>query len=200
MAAAAWTHQRAGQDRTRTSSSPRQSWSLELWEQGLCTGISLPSWPHPTMTLGRASEVSHFWVPVTLAEQSCMGPGHKPGASHSSRLPLGSRSPPRAGPTLGEVLGSACLKLLTLLGVSLVARAGSDRLHLDEQGRSPDHHAGPLSPLVATLHGGILRGTRAHFWVPGRSRRTRSWEEREGKIDLLCRIGLGGFRAGRRGL
>lgn len=48
----------------------------------------------------------------------------------------------------------------------------NDRLHLDELGRSPDCHPGPLSPLTATLHGGKLRSIRAHFWVLGRSRRS----------------------------
>ena len=64
-------------------------------------------------------------VPVTLAEQGCMVPGHQLEVSHFPRPPLGSRSPPRAGPDPGEFLGSACLKLLTLLGVSSVVRAGT---------------------------------------------------------------------------
>lgn len=82
---------------------------------GMGSGGPLSSWPRPTTTL----------VPVTLAEQGCMVPGHQLEVSHFPRPPLGSRSPPRAGPDPGEFLGSACLKLLTLLGVSLVVRAGT---------------------------------------------------------------------------
>ena len=111
-------------------------------------------------------------------------------------LQVSSQGWPNSGGGLGLCLPQTSHPVRSQLGHQ---SWHSDRLHLDEQGRSPDHHPGPLSPLVATLHGGILRGTRAHFWVPGRIRRTRSWKDREGKIDLLCRIGLGAFRAGRRG-
>ena len=101
-----------GQGRTSPSACSPGAWASR-GRDGQWGPLS--SWPRPTTTL----------VPVTLAEQGCMVPGHQLEVSHFPRPPLGSRSPPRAGPDPGQFLGSACLKLLTLLGVSLVVRAGT---------------------------------------------------------------------------
>lgn len=79
----------------------------------------------PHHDFGQSLRGLSFLGPCDSSRAELHGPRAQTGTSLSPRLPLGSRSPPRAGPKLGEVLGSACLKLLTLLGVSLVARAGT---------------------------------------------------------------------------
>ena len=130
--------------------------------------VLLPSGPHSTMTLARAIEVFHFVVSLN---------------------PLG----------LLPELVQLCLLQASQPVRSQLGRQSqhSDRLHLAKQSRCLDHHSGPLSPLEVIQDGGMLPGARAQFWVPGRSWRTRSWEEHMKEIDLLCRIGLRGFGAGR---
>lgn len=147
---------------------------------GMGSGGSLSSWPRPTTTLSPGSSLT-------------LGPGDSSRAGlHGPRTSARGVSFPQATPGL-QVSSQGWPRSRGVLGLSLPQTSHpvrsqlgcqswhSDRLHLDELGRFPDCHPGPLSPLTATLHGGKLRGIRAHFWVRGRSRRSshgRNMQER----------------------
>lgn len=167
MATTACTHQRARQNFTLSV----QSWSLGLQGQGWAVGAPvLLASPHHDFG-PRDSSRAGLHGPRTSARGVSL-PQATPG------LQVSSQGWPRSRGVLGLCLPQTSHPVRSQLGCQ---SGHSDRLHLDELGRFPDCRPGPLSPLTATLHGGKLRGIRAHFWVRGRSRRSghgRNMQER----------------------
>lgn len=91
---------------------------------------------------------------------------------------------------LGSGGGLRVCQLLTLLGVGLVDGASTVIGCTRPRRAGTQSTAQGHSPLrVATLHVQMVHGTRGHFWVPGRSWRTRSWEQHV-KGRETCRIEL----------